>query len=298
MHIKKVAITVAVILLLAAILCFAAGRQLLTSEKDLDSTTYAPARIINHEDVAYIHSFLTQNPNIVAAVNGQTWFFTHASVGGNILKGLSALNRKEPELYVFLQQASAGAPAGPLTGGTIYEYARGNPAPAEKLTIFENCLAQITAGGQLVAINKFCYIDILPCMGGETLEDNMAGAALLAQSYITSMRNLQTLYPNVVFVYTTMPLTVQNETENILRQCFNAAIRTHCENDETTFLFDIADIESYNAAGQGGISGGQVAPAAYMQSEYSSDGGHLNTRGQKRLAKGWYAIAAAIALQG
>jgi hypothetical protein len=241
--------------------------------------------VIDHQDIAGVASL----PQAMMDVIGQQkWFFTHASVGGNMIDGMSDLHTANPVRYLLTttsvsynstQQRAANPPV-PTTPGVIYESDRGNPGWSAKYTIFDNSVRvsgwhDASVG---IAMDKLCYID----------QDAHAA------DYLDSMSALEASYPGTVFVYTTMPLTTGSDADNVLRNTYNAAVRQYAQ-DHDKYLFDIADIEAHDPSGvpQTFQSGGQTYQKLF--SGYTSDGGHLNTTGRQRVATGWYAMAALIA---
>jgi hypothetical protein len=94
----------------------------------------------------------------------------------------------------------------------------------------------------------------------------------------------------------TMPIQsgANMDWSNILAMNYNEAVRTHCTG-ASRVLLDIADIECHDPSGNPVTftSGGHVYQR--MWSGYTSDGGHLNSVGARRVALGWYAAGAAIA---
>lgn len=243
------------------------------------------AQIIDHTDVDGVAALPQASMD---AIGGQNWFFSHASVGGNLLSGMAALHATNPGRYQ-LGQASVGFDGGqnradnpptPTAVGTIYECDRGNPGWQDKITIFQNSVntSGWRSGAAAIAMNKFCFID-------QDAE---------ASQYVDTLAALEAAWPATIFVYTTMPLTTAEDAENVLRNQYNAAVRQYCQS-HARLLFDIADMESHNPAGAAitFTSGGQTYQK--LHEYYSSDGGHLNAAGCRQLALGWYAVAAAIA---
>jgi hypothetical protein len=88
-----------------------------------------------------------------------------------------------------------------------------------------------------------------------------------------------------------MPLTTDTDSNNVLRNQYNAAVRSYCTS-HNSLLFDIADIEAFSPAGIAStfVSGGTTYQRLY--SGYTTDGGHLNSLGAQQVAIGWYAVAA------
>ncbi|MBN1343642.1 MAG: hypothetical protein JXQ73_13220 [Phycisphaerae bacterium] len=246
----------------------------------------APAmgQIIDHDDVDAVSS-LPQTT--MDAVGQQRWFFSHASVGGNMMSGLADLHTADPNRYQWLRstvsynsgELRAYNPPSPTNPGTVYDCNRGNPGWQSKFTIFDNSVR--TSGWRTpavdVSMDKLCYID-------QNADPNVC---------ISTMTALESTYPATIFVYATMPLTTSQDSSNILRSQYNDAVRAHCiANDR--LLFDIADMEAHDPNGTEYTfeSGGQTYQKLY--SAYTDDGGHLNTVGRQRIAQGWYAVGAAI----
>ena len=245
----------------------------------------AAAQVVDHRHVAAVTS-LPQS--VMDQIGQQRWFFTHASVGGNMIQGMNDLNAANSTRYQLATSSVAyldaemraeDPPASPIPG-TIYESDRGNPGWSDKLTIFENSLQ--VSGWHSPAVdavmNKMCFID----------QDAVAA------DYAASMTALQAAHPGTAFVYTTMPLMNTEDSDNVLRNQYNAAVRAHCANGGF-LLFDVADMEAWDPSGiQHTFQyGGQTYQKLY--DGYTDDGGHLDADGQQRIALGWYAMAAVLA---
>lgn len=243
-----------------------------------------PAQIIDHRNVDGVAALPQATMD---AIGLQKWFFAHASVGSNMLSGLSDLHSANPTRYK-LQISSVGYnsgemraanPPSPTVAGRVYECPRGNPGWNDKFTIFVNSVN--VSGWHETAVNaamdKLCYID------------QNANAVV----YTNTMAALEAAYPTTAFIYTTMPLMTGEDGDNILRNQYNAAVRAYCS-AHGGLLFDIADMEAHDPAGNPitFTSGGQTYQKLY--SGYTSDGGHLNTPGRQRIAQGWYAVAAIL----
>jgi hypothetical protein len=242
------------------------------------------AQIIDHTSVDGVASLPQATMD---AIGAQKWFFTHASVGGNMLEGMADLNASNPTRYQLLQASvgfnssldRADNPPPSTVAGTIYECDRGNPGWAEKIAIFQNSVnfAGWRSPATPIAMNKFCFID---------QDANF-------NQYLNSMAALEATWPATTFVYSTMPLTTDEDDSNILRNNFNAEVRNYCRLNGR-LLFDIADIESYCPLGIPStfILDSRTYQRLYVG--YSLDGGHLGVIGRQRIALGWYAVAAAI----
>ena len=176
----------------------------------------------------------------------------HASVGGNINSGLDALE---------------GLNAKYDRSNWIFE-SRGNPGWQAKV---DDLVAQAAtrASSFDVLTMKFCYID----------------TDASYTYYRDKMLWLEATYPTKRFVWWTMPIETSS---NASRQAFNDSVRTFARANGK-ILFDIADIEAYNAAGQKRTDG---SGREIMWDEWTSDGGHLSDAGAQRVASGlWWLMA-------
>jgi hypothetical protein len=242
-----------------------------------------PAQIINHTNVAAVPTLPQATMN---AVGLQKWFFSHASVGSNMIDGMNGLHSSNPGFYKLVSSwvgdngSQANSPEPPIVAGTIYECPRGNPGWEAKISIFQNSvnISGWRAPICPIVMDKFCYID--------------QGAS--ATQYLNAMSGLEAAWPMTIFAYMTMPLMTSSDSDNVLRNQYNTAVRQYCQL-HGRLLFDLADMEAWSPAGVQStfVSGGQTYQKMYAS--YSSDGGHLNSTGCQRIAQGWYAVAAAIA---
>jgi hypothetical protein len=183
-------------------------------------------------------------------------YFNHRSVGRNILDQID-------------YWGSINVRPGTGTGQGINHTEEGNNAShLSKLRAFES---NVRAGHE-IAFQKFCYVDFPIRDSGQTVFNN----------YRAYMERLQARYPNTVFVWWTAP--VRSSDDNPRRKEFNRLVRQHVRANGG-ILFDVAAIES-----DGGRCGTDVMCAAY-----TSDGGHLNTTGARRVAGAFWAMLAAAA---
>jgi len=245
------------------------------------------AVISDHEDVALLDTFPQSTMDVVGQ---QKWLFTHASVGGNMIDGMNDLHSANPTRYQLDTTAigytgsgsslrANDAPASTVTG-MVYECQRGNPGWVDKLNCFSNSV--IISGWNKendkvdFAMDKFCYID-------PTADTN---------TYIGTMNYLAATYPLTKIVWMTIPITTSTGGgDQEARNEFNKFIRKYCA-DNNINLLDIADIEAHDTNGVEYTYLYNGHTNQTMWSEYTSDGGHLNTLGRQQVAKGWYALAA------
>jgi hypothetical protein len=247
----------------------------------------AGATVAGHAEADLVPS-LPQS--VMDSVGEQKWLFAHASVGGNMIDGMEALHFESAGRYrlVFATAGDGGQiypPPNPTVPGTVYDGSRGNPGWAAKVAMFDDAVRDLGWRAPVVgaAMDKLCYID------------TDADVAV----YLASMTALEADFPATDFIYTTMPLQsgAGANWENVLATTYNQAVRLHCAGAER-ILLDIADIECHDPDGNHitFLYNGQVYER--MWSGYTSDGGHLNALGARRVALGWYYAAAVIAGAG
>jgi hypothetical protein len=178
-----------------------------------------------------------------------------ASVGGNISGGLDALRTSNAK-YDRSRWAFLD---------------RGNPGWQAKVDDLVSFTAANSGSYDVLSL-KFCFIDP---------DANFA-------YYRDKLLWLESTYPSKRFVWWTIPIETSG---NSARQTFNDTVRTYARANGK-LLFDIADIESYNAAGnkRTDASGREI-----MWPEWTSDGGHLSDAGAKRVASAWWWLMARIA---
>jgi hypothetical protein len=206
------------------------------------------------------------------------WFFAHASVGANIMSGISALHDSSTPRYPLTSVSENDTPPATTRNGIIYEYARGNPSSDEKFSLFATYVTNGWRNPKVhIVLNKLCYID--------------QDASL--QGYLDSMKRLEAAFPETLFVYMTIPLTTSSDSDNYKRNVFNDGVRAWVQTNNLV-LFDVADIESHDTTGAGCVFTYNGRSCQKLYSSYSSDGGHLNTTGSKLVASGFYALGAAL----
>jgi hypothetical protein len=165
-----------------------------------------------------------------------------------------------------------------------------NRDPLTKLADFSDVLTRMTDSKLDIAFLKFCYVDITAA----------TDIHAIFQVYQTTMDKISRQHPSLILIHWTVPLTLCRITwktklkkimgiklreceDNLKRTRFNALIRK--EYGMKKPLFDLARIES-------GI--GKRHPVSFslhnqnisfMHPDYTSDGGHLNSTGQKIVAR-------------
>jgi hypothetical protein len=232
------------------------------------------AAVINHSNVDGVTSVPL---GVMDFVGEQKWYFTHASVGWNMLNGMSSLHASDPARYKLVYDNASGTSPDTTTAGTIYQNDRGNPGWLAKTNYFVDTVNGGWNSPKVqFAMDKYCYIDP---------DANVS-------TYLTKMAALEAATPATKIVYCTMPLTTSTDPVNggnVERNNFNAAVRTYCI-DNNKLLLDVADIESHNPAGAESNFTYNGKSYQILYNGYTTDGGHPGTdAGQRQIAKGWYA---------
>jgi hypothetical protein len=178
-----------------------------------------------------------------------------ASVGGNIDAGLNAIQTENAKYD---------------RSHWIF-YDRGNPGWEAKVIDLDTFTVAHTTEYDVFSM-KFCFID--PDVGFICYRDTLL--------------QLEAAYPTKRFVWWTIPIETSGNSN---RQLFNDSIRAFAI-AHGKVLFDMADIESHNAAGIKLVDGSN---RELMCSEWTSDGGHLSLDGAQRVADAWWWLMARIA---
>ena len=167
--------------------------------------------------------------------------------------------------------------------------------PELKIESFKDFLEKGSGAKADIAFFKFCYVDI----------HSQTDIEKIFNAYKTVMTELKLKYPNVVFVHITIPLTSEptglkgitkklkmfvksvlgkpEMFDNRAKLSFNEMMRKEYRGKEP--LFDLAKIESTDATGSR-VSNKKDGKIVYsLANEYTNDGGHLNEKGRKKVAK-------------
>lgn len=217
----------------------------------------------------------------LAKLGQASWFFAHASVGGNMIAGLSDLHSASASSFPLVPVSAGATPPAAPTPGVVYEFSRGNPGWKSKIDDFADYANQgWREPAASIMLNKLCYID--------------QNADL--DYYLRSQTALEAAHPGTVFVYATIPLTTDADGDNYQRNVFNDALRDWAVANNKA-LFDIADIEAHDPDGAAHtfVYNGRVCQK--LQNGFTTDGGHLNDpakTGRRQVARGFYALAWAL----
>ena len=214
-------------------------------------------------------------------------YFAHQSVGYNILDGVADLLSNYNQTLNIVETSNVSE-----SGSYFFAHSRvgENTRPETKIDDFSEKLNSGLGDSVDIALLKLCYVDINPDTDVDSLFTN----------YKKTMDNLDELFPDTLFVHSTVPLTT-NETglkpfikkiigrelwadaSNLKRQEYNELLRNEYANKGT--LFDIAKIESTKSDGSRNVHSLNGKEYFSMVPEYTSDGGHLNEKGSALAAE-------------
>lgn len=231
----------------------------------------------------------------LARIANQRIFFGHQSVGMNLLDGIKQLSATTG-VPVHIVESTTAKAVPPATMG--HTFVSENKKPIQKLKSFELAMEQ-QSGGLDIALVKFCYIDFMP----ET------DIKMLFSEYQATIDRLRGKNPGTAFVHVTAPLTVVSEgiksrlkkilghapygtLENMRREEYNTLLRQAYQGREP--IFDLARIESTAPDGTAVSVSWEGRDVPAMASDYTNDGGHLNTTGKLRAARELISVLASI----
>lgn len=211
----------------------------------------------------------------VARLGALRILFGHQSVGGNIIDGLSDIDRDGEPMPLAVTRALRVDSAPPGKGVLAHEWVGENGAPESKLSAVGKALSG-SAQGANVAVVKFCYSDFQ----ADTDPD-----ALFA-GYQAQIAVWQARYRGVTFVHVTAPMvrpegvamgllrtlrgrfTMRGRAAKVAR--YNERLRAAYRGREPVF-----DLAAYEAAGP---------DAPFLHAAFTDDGEHLNAVGRRVVA--------------
>lgn len=225
----------------------------------------------------------------------QRVYFGHQSVGWNIVGGLDDLYAGTAAAPVVVETAE------PLTGSAFFAHSTVgvNGDPLGKLDEFTR-VVDGPLGAQLdVALVKFCYIDVT------TATDTTA----LFDAYRARLSELEARHPDIMFLYTTVPLTTDRSwkasikallgrddqagpKDNAARQAYNTQIRERY--GDTGRLFDIAAVQATMTQSPT-LRGSGDDEYYVLNRALASDNGHLNDLGSRAAAAALVRLVAGAA---
>jgi hypothetical protein len=227
----------------------------------------------------------TPNEEQLRSLARKRVFFGHKSVGANILEGVGEVIARFPGVGPRVVAADGGD-TGP---GIVHAGVGRNFDPLSKIEDFARRVRGGIGGSADVALFKFCFVDV----------DRSTDVVGLFEEYKAVVAELEAAYPTTKFAHATVPLNgVRRDwkglvkrllgragpyvEDNASRERFNELVRR--EYGGRGLVFDIAAAESVREDGTActGQWDGRAVPC--LCPEYATDGGHLSTRGRRRLA--------------
>jgi len=215
-------------------------------------------------------------------------YFGHQSVGFDIISGIGDVMKDNPQIRLNIVETE-----NPMDfGAPLFAHSPvgKNTDPKSKCDAFAKSMNDGLGEKAEVAFFKLCFVDI----GSAT------DVKKVFEDYRNTIAAVKARHPKIVFVYVTAPLTtiqtgpkvwikkklgkpVGGYDDNIKREQFNEMIRKECAGREP--LFDLARIESTLPDGSREAFEKDGVSYPYLVPAYSTDGGHLNEFGRRRMAE-------------
>jgi len=229
------------------------------------------------------------------AIAGKRIFFGHQSVGGNIIEGINSI---ASQFGVELNIAEGKGVRALDSPCLLHAVIGVNGDPAGKIRDFSAIIEGGVGAKADIGLMKFCYVDIGPDTDVEALFGE----------YRDALDRLEAEYPHTLFPRVTVPLTTiergpkaliksllgksrRGYEDNAARERFNALVRRECSVGKP--LFDLALVESTMPDGRLCYVSCRGSEYPALCEEYSSDGGHLNTKGEGLVASRFILFLAA-----
>ena len=220
--------------------------------------------------------------------------FGHQSVGGNIIEGMGELADACGTSTTNVIELS---PEGGVNGPGFFSFYVGeNGDPVGKIRDFESrSFKRVDVG-----LMKLCYVDFEPG----------TDVSAVFREYKDTIERLQAKYPETYFVHVTVPVLARErgikawaknvlgralwgDVENLQRQRYNEMLRA--EYGSQDMLFDLALLEATDPRGrvlEHSLHGERFLA---MYPAYTTDGGHLNEAGRRRVARAFVEFLADVA---
>jgi hypothetical protein len=225
------------------------------------------------------------------ALNQKKIVFAHMSVGLNIVEGVRAVLSDHSEI-TLLPSLITSDPAVMELPGLYHTQLGHNGQPLLKIKSFESILRAAQPFGIDIALMKLCYVDI----EWNTDIDSVFG------QYKKTIDELKTQMPGTTFLHCTVPLESEPvlrkirikesvksllgkptvTDSNIRRMRYNEMIRQTWPTEQ---ILDIAQIESVNQDGFLWCKVKKNQKIPFLYSQYTTDGGHLNALGSRRVGQ-------------
>lgn len=214
-------------------------------------------------------------------------YFAHQSVGYNILDGVNDVFLNYDKTFNIVETSKISE-----YGSSFFAHSTvgQNTRPETKIKEFSDNINNGIGESVDIALLKLCYVDI-------NVDTDVNS---LFTDYKKTMDSLDELFPDTLFVHSTVPLMSQQKgikpfikkiigkqvwgyEDNLRRQEYNELLRSEYSSKGT--LFDIAKIESTKPDGSRNVHSLDGKEYFSMVSEYTLDGGHLNEKGSILVAE-------------
>lgn len=230
-------------------------------------------------------------------LQGKRVFFAHQSVGADLIKTINKMftiaNLSPPKIQEIDLESDIP------DQGILHMIIGENRRPLSKIQEFEKTLNSNKLPTPDIAALKLCYVDIL---GQETPEE-------IFTAYDEMTSRIKRNHPSLILIHFTMPLMAKQtileklrslitgspltrNSENILRCRFNQLINNRYQNNE--IVFDIAKLESTSPKKTTCTFKSQRIAYSCLCRIYTTDGGHLNTMGNLKIAKSFLTLITSI----
>lgn len=232
---------------------------------------------------------------------GKKIFFGHQSVGFNIIDGIRDIINERDDIKLNIVEARDSA----AFNRPIFAHSQvgKNMDPVSKIKSFINVMDAGIGKKVDIAFFKFCYIDIMRDSDPQKIFD----------LYSAALEELKERYPETKFLHVTIPLRSTPKgiernlkqsiklligkpgvlDDNIKRERYNELLRNAYS--KTELIFDLALIETVNPDGFRCYAVKGAEKVHVMAPEYTEDGGHLNSRGRRKVAEQLLIIIAEMA---
>ena len=226
-----------------------------------------------------------------AKLAGKKIFFGHQSVGYNIVDGIADILDERD--YIKLDIVEARGPAGFDKPVFAHAQVGRNTDPASKIESFREVMDAGVGDKVDIAFFKFCYVDIMRDSDPQEILD----------SYSAAINDLKDRYPKTRFLHVTVPVCSPSKgfkrnikqsvklligrpgvlDDNMMRERYNKLLNdAYCGTEP---FFDLALAESVNPDGFRCYAVKGAEKVHVMAPDYTDDGGHLNSRGRKKVAE-------------
>lgn len=222
---------------------------------------------------------------------GMRIFFGHQSVGDNVVDGMRNVFEEHPQTKLNLVDTTDLASI--ESSAFLHSKVGVNARPETKVESFAR-IVESGGGAELdFAFLKFCYVDI----------NRDSDPEAIFQLYQSAIADLSERFPDTTFVHVTVPVEsapvgakgILKETikailrrpgvveDNSVRQRYNELLRSSYSDHEP--IFDIARYETIGPEGRASYRNLGSEKVFLMDSQYTNDGGHLNSTGRRMVAE-------------